>query len=653
MPTLSAMFRLMDGYSSSIKKILDNTDKAAASIFKASKETDKYNDALKRTASSADVASAGLSRLIGTVASLAAAKKGMDLTDTYTNTSARLSMITDSMEEQKQLQRDIFAAANRSRGSYIEMANASAKLKMLAGDTFGSNLEAVGFSELLTKSLKVSGAGKAEQNSAFLQLTQAMTSGKLQGDEFRSVMENAPMVADAIAKYMGKSKSELKDLSSKGVITADIIKGAMFNAADEINDKFAKMPPTFADTWEQIKNAGLQAFGGVFDKVNGLLNSEGVQTALNNLIGGIYMAGSATEQFIDFCTAAWPYVSPFIYSAVAALSVYAGAQLVSNALTLISNARTGAQAVYVGLLALSMWATTDATWAETTAQLGLNSALYACPVMWVVGMVFVLIAAFYAGVAAVNHFAGTSISATGLIGAAFFTAWAFIYNNFVFPMQSGFTMLANFIGNVFHSPTAAVKILFLQMAQYCVNRVVEMAKSIEGIINKIPGVQVDFTSGLGNLQAGLEAKISSIKDESGWTEYIKEPQKLDYGEMAAKGYTAGSGLADKVSHLFTGAIPSMEGTNIDFGNFATDGSPATIKGKGKDGAVKIESENVDWLRKLAERDYVARISQNTLAPNIQVTFTGDIRQEMDYEKIGPVVADILQDEIDAAPEGLY
>ena len=119
MPTLSAMFRLMDGYSSSIKKILDNTDKAAASIFKASKETDKYNDALKRTASSADVASAGLSRLIGTVASLAAAKKGMDLTDTYTNTSARLSMITDSMEEQKQLQRDIFAAANRSRGSYI------------------------------------------------------------------------------------------------------------------------------------------------------------------------------------------------------------------------------------------------------------------------------------------------------------------------------------------------------------------------------------------------------------------------------------------------------------------------------------------------------------------------------------------------------
>ena len=165
----------------------------------------------------------------------------MDLTDTYTNTSARLSMITDSMEEQKQLQRDIFAAANRSRGSYIEMANASAKLKMLAGDTFGSNLEAVGFSELLTKSLKVSGAGKAEQNSAFLQLTQAMTSGKLQGDEFRSVMENAPMVADAIAKYMGKSKSELKDLSSKGVITADIIKGAMFNAADEINDKFAKI----------------------------------------------------------------------------------------------------------------------------------------------------------------------------------------------------------------------------------------------------------------------------------------------------------------------------------------------------------------------------------------------------------------------------
>ena len=214
MATLSAMFKLYDRYSSTVQKIISGTDKAAKTVLRASTNTDGYNDSLMRTNTAAGMASSGLSRLIGTVISLAAAKKGMDLTDTYTNTGARLAMITNSLEEQKSLQEDIFAAADRARGSYTEMAGATAKMRMLAGDSFSSNQEALGFTELLQKSLKVSGAGKSEQDSAFLQLTQAMAAGKLQGDEFRSVMENAPMVANAIASYMGKSKGELKELFS-------------------------------------------------------------------------------------------------------------------------------------------------------------------------------------------------------------------------------------------------------------------------------------------------------------------------------------------------------------------------------------------------------------------------------------------------------
>lgn len=657
MPTLNAMFRLMDGYSSQIKKIVENTDKAAKAILGASKNTDGFNGSLGRTGAAADVANSSLSRLVKTVVSLAAVKKGMDLTDTYTNTNARLAMITGSLEEQRTLQKDIFAAADRSRGDYTEMANATAKLKMLAGDTFGSNLEAVGFTELLTKSLKVSGASTAEQNSAFLQLTQAMTSGKLQGDEFRSVMENAPMVADAIAQYMGKSKAELKDLSSDGVITADIIKGAMFQAADEINGKFSQMPPTFADTWTRIKNAGTEAFSGVFEKVNTALNSAGVQTALNNFIGLIYLAGEATEGFIDFCIAAWPMVSPFIWAAAVALGIYAGAQLALNGLALISAARFGAQAIGAGLYALSLWATTGATWAETTAQLGLNSALYACPIVWIVGLVLVLAAAFYAGVAAVNHFAGTSISATGLIGAAFFTAAAFIFNTFVYPIWSKLAMLANFVGNLFIDPVAAVKVLFMDMAKSCVGQVLNMAKAIENIINKIPGVSVDITSGLEGFTSDLEDKISSIKDESGWKEFVKQPEILDYTEAASKGYNMGKGLADKASNLFSGFNPNLDGaggSGIDFSQFATAGSPATVKGTGKGGAVKVETdkEDIEWMRKLAERDYVARIAQNTLAPNIKVEFTGPITKEADTDGVVGHMIDRLKEVIATAPEGV-
>ena len=392
MPTLSAMFRLMDGYSTTLNKFIGKVDAASTKTLGASKKTDKLNDSMDRTGRVAGAASSGIAKFVGAVASLAAVKKVVDLTDSYTNTNARLAMITGSLEEQEALQDDIFAAANRARGQYDDMANAVAKMKMLAGDAFGSNQEAIGFTELLQKSLKVSGAGTSEQQSAFLQLTQAMASGKLQGDEFRSIMENAPMVANAIAKYLNVSKGELKELSSDGLITADIIKNAMFDSADDINKKFETMPQTFGDVWNRIKNAGTQAFGGVFEKINSILNSDAGQQAINNFIGAIYLAGEATENFIDFCVTAWPMVSPFIWTAATGVGAYALALGISNGLALISVVRTGAQAVGVGLYALALWATTGATWGAVTAELGLtqaqlgaNAAMYACPIVWIVG----------------------------------------------------------------------------------------------------------------------------------------------------------------------------------------------------------------------------------------------------------------------------
>ena len=164
---------------------------------------------------------------------------------------------------------------------------------------------------------------------------------------------------------------------------------------------------------------------------------------------------------------------------------------------------------------------------------------------------------------------------------------------------------------------------------------------------------MNITSGLDGLKNKIESKTKAIKDESGWKEYVKQPEIMDYTAAASKGYAKGSALAGKVSNLISGGgIGGMDFGNIPAG---TAGNPATVKGTGKNGSmnVKLEDEDIDYLRELAERDYVARIAQNTLAPNIQVTFTGDIKQEVDYEKIGPVIADILQDEIDTAPEGLY
>ena len=654
MPTLDAMFKLLDGYSSTIKRIVEGTDRASKSILGASKRTDDFNDSLKRTEAATARASNGLSQFIKTAVGFAAVKKEMDLTDTYTNTNTRLGMITNSLAEQRSLQNDIFAAANRARGSYTEMASAASKMRMLAGDSFGSNQEAVAFTELLIKSLKVSGAGTAEQNSAFLQISQAMAAGRLQGDEFRSVMENAPMVANAIAQYMGKSKGELKELSSQGLITADIVKNAMFQAAGDIEDRFSSMPMTFADVWQRIKNDGAQAFGGVFDKANAILNSAGVQTALNNLIGLIYWAGEATEGFIDFCTAAWPMVSPFIWAAVAALGAYASAQIISNGLSLISAARFGAQAIGVGIYALALWATTGATWAETTAMLGLNSALYACPIVWIVGLVLILVAAFYAGVAAVNHFTGATLSGTGIIGGVIGGFAAEVINYFI-GIYNIIAAVSNFFANVWNHPVSATKILFYDLAVTVIGYMSEMARSVEAIINRIPGVNVQISAGLDRLKAKIEGAAASAKSASDWNEIVKKKDFVNGADFVNKGYGIGKGLADRVSNPFSGFIPNLNGAGgTDYSQFFTAGNPAVVKGTGKGGAVKVEadSEDIEWMRKLAERDYIARIAQNTLAPNIRVEFSGPITKETDTDSVMTHVVNELKDIIATAPEGV-
>lgn len=658
MPTLSAMFRLMDGYSTTLNKFIGKVDAASTKTLGASKNTDKLNASMDRTGRVAEAASSGVAKFVGTVASLAAVKRVMDLTDTYTNTNARLAMITKSLEEQKALQEDIFAAANRARGQYDDMANAVAKMKMLAGDAFGSNQEAIGFTELLQKSLKVSGAGTSEQQSAFLQLTQAMASGKLQGDEFRSIMENAPMVANAIAKYLDVSKGELKELSSDGAITAEIIRNAMFDSADDINKKFKTMPQTFGDVWNRIKNAGTQAFGGVFQKINNILNSDAGQRSINNLIGAIYLAGDAMEGFIDFCVTAWPMVSPFIWAAAAAVGAYTLALGVSNGLALISAIRTGAQAVGVGLYALALWATTGATWGAVTAELGLteaqlgaNAAMYACPIVWIVGLILVLIAVFYAAVAAVNHFSGSTISATGIIGAMI-GGWAAAVINYFIMMYNMIAEVVNFFANVWNDPIAAVKILFYDLASTVIGYIAEMARSIETIINRIPGVNVQISAGLDNFKVGLEKAATEAKDAAGWEEVVKKKDFLNGADFANKGYDLGAGLADRASNLFSGFAPK-DPKGLDYSQFATDGSPATVKGKGKNGAVKVENEeDIEWMRKLAERDYIARISQNTLAPNIKVEFSGPITKEADTDNIMSHVSEQLKEMIATAPEGV-
>lgn len=209
------------------------------------------------------------------------------VSDTFTSIKARINIINDGTQTTAEIMDKVYQSAERSRGSYTDMLDSVAKLNMLAKDSFSSNDEAIQFVEQLNKQFKLSGASVTEVSAAMLQLTQAMASGRLQGDEFRSVMENAPMLGQAIAKEMGVSIGELKQLGSEGKITADVIKAALFNSADETNAKFAEMPMTFQEVGQQLSNAMFQAFQPVLEEISSITASEEFKSVLDDIIVSI------------------------------------------------------------------------------------------------------------------------------------------------------------------------------------------------------------------------------------------------------------------------------------------------------------------------------------------------------------------------------
>lgn len=589
----------LDKAGKSGKKAKEGFESAGEGAEKARRKVKGLGDEVDKTKTKAEKVAGALGKLFAAKTALDAGGKLLSASDRYMNANTRLGLINKDNAGNvinPNPQNDVYASVQRSRASYESTANGVASLGLNAANAFKDQNELIGFVESINKQFAIGGTEASAAAGAMTQLTQAMGSGALRGDELNSVLEAAPSIARNIEKYMGWAEGSIKSYAEKGALSAEIVKNAQLAAMDDIDRQFNSMPLTWSQLWTQAMNAIQRASAPFLLALNWIANNM-------DIIGPILLG----------IAAGLAVYAAFTYGAAAAQWVLNAATGVWNALCMMNPA---------GLMAIRFIA---------------------------------LIAMLYAGTAAFNKLTGASVSATGIIGAAIYVLGAGIYNNFIYPTYSGFAMLANFIGNVFHNPVAAVEVLFLDMANTCISYVLNMARAIENIINKIPGAAVNITSGLDGLKNKIESKTKTIKDESGWKEYVKQPELMDYTAAAGKGYAKGSALAGKVSSLISGGgIGGMNFGNIPAGA-GTAGNPAAVKGTGKNGSmnVKLEDEDIDYLRELAERDYVARIAQNTLAPNIQVTFTGDINQEMDYEKIGPAVAQILQDEIDTAPEGLY
>lgn len=271
-------------------------------------------------------------------------------TDQLTQLRARIDLINDGSQSTAEIMDKVFSAANRSRGSFLDMADSVAKLNLLAKDAFTSNDEAIYFVEQLNKQFKIAGAGVQETTSAMYQLTQAMAAGKLQGDEFRSIMENAPMLAQSIAQEMGLSVGQLKEMSSQGLITADIIKNALFNSAEETNAKFAEIPMTFQDIGTKLQNDLIAAFQPVMEELGNMTSSDAFMSALNELAFAFKVVAAAAQVSIAIIKGAFSALSVTISTVKNIVSSFV--QLFVTSMPLITAAIIGVSAAFLAQKAI-------------------------------------------------------------------------------------------------------------------------------------------------------------------------------------------------------------------------------------------------------------------------------------------------------------
>lgn len=584
-------------------------ERQARAAAKAQKE---YNQSMESGTGSADRLATSVNRLAGGYIGLQGGKELLQMSDSLVSTTARLNSINDGLQTTAQLNRMIFQSANRARGSYAETAAMVSKLGLLAGDAFGNTQEIVAFAEQLNKQMVISGTKTAEGQAAMLQLTQAMASGVLRGEELNSILEQTPMIAQTIANYLGVNVGQMREMASEGAITADIVKNAMFAAAEETNAKFEEMPMTWGQVWTKFQNYATMGLRPVLLGLSWLANNIAI-------------------------------IGPLVLGAGAAFAIF---QVAAN-WTKIATVATAAYHGAVTLLSIGYGVLTGNTAAASAATMVFNSALLASPITWVLMGLALIVGALYAGVAAYNHFTGASVSATGIIAGVMSMLGAHVYNTVAF-MYNGFAVFANFIGNVFNNPVAAVKVLFYDMAQTVLGYLLNIANGIEGLVNKIPGVTVDLTSGVESWINNLGAKSAAVKESSGWKEYFSPMEYKDYGSAFSSGYDKGSNF---FSNIFGG------GVGADLGNFSAGGASLgdindKLGGIGKDvGSIKksvdMSKEDIKLMVDMATQRYVNKINLTAQTPVITVNGANTGNTEADRKAMADVMALILQEQLAA------
>ncbi len=651
----AAYLRLSQTVGNTERYIRDNTN-----------EQGRFNQEISQGTSQANGLVQMIKGAVAAYATMHTLAAAVSLSDQMTSTTARLNMMNDGLQTTQELQNMIFLSAERSRGAYQATADAVSKLGLMAGDAFSSSEEIIDFMEQVNKQFTIAGTEAAGIEAAMLQLTQAMGSGVLRGEEYNSILEQAPNIIQAIADYMEVPKGQLKDMAAEGEITAEIVKAAMFAAAEETDAKFESMPMTFEQIGTSLQNTAMVALQPFLDNLNDIANSQAFQEVVNNAAGALSMlvgiANPILEQLADsqalwgfahgmiqaFSLIAvialqvvgllvggadmiaenWSWISPVVYGVAAALGVYYGWQVAANVINLISKGIHIAMAAAQMMQAAATGSLTAATAAGIAAQNGLNAAMYACPIVWIILLTIALVAIFYAAIGAINHFAGTSISATGIICGVFAVAGAFIGNlivamlNFIIDifcvLWNFIAMFANFFANVFNDPVNSIARLFFDLADCVLGILESLASAIDSIFgSNLAGAVGGWRDSLGGWVDKTFGKGEEVMAHMEGSDYHLE--RFEYGGAWDAGYDFGSGGVSAAVGLGGGI---GEGVGEDIGNLLENNIASGLDNSaaagnlndiaGNTGAIKdsldITEEDLKYLRDIAEQETVNRFT---------------------------------------------
>lgn len=634
---------------------------ARAALVQANREVDEMAEGYRRAAEQEEILNKGLrngtnaaggllGKVKGIVATLAAGagiKALLGLSDKMTSTTARLNFLVDDGGSVEALEQKIMASAQRSRSAYLDTASAIASMGSNAGRAFSNNDELIGFMELINKSFVIGGATAEGQAAAMLQLTQAMAAGALRGEELNSILENAPGIARAIESYMGIAEGSIKQYAEQGLITAEVVKNAMFASADEINAKFESMPLTWGQIATKMQNTALAAFDPVLTRLNQVANSAQFNTVINGTINGLAMLATVATGVLDllingaaFVVDNWSWISPIVYGLVAAFIAY-------NAVALITN--------------------------------GINAALLACPITWIVVLVIALVAAIYAACSAIAKFTGIANSGFGVICGGINVVVQFFVNlgltiaNIALGIWNALGACAQNIGIAFSNVISGVQAWFYNLLSTALTVVAGICEAL----NKLPFVEFDY-SGITNAASDYAAKAAeasgNIQDFVSVGDAFNEGMSTFdtwqdgwVGDAFNAGANWGDGVASGISDAVGGLFDMDLGAATDYGagglgtggygDFAMDdllgntGQTAANTGAAAD-ALSTSTEELEYLRDIAERDAINRFT--TAEVRIDMTgMTNRIEGGADLDGVISTLTDGFTEALLTAAEGVH